>query len=256
MEAALLVARDLTEEGLMKAEAMRSSQLVAVGELAAGVAHEINNPINGIINYAQIILDEPDDPDNTDLLKRVIKEGKRIASIVSNLLDFSRRREDSPESVSISSIIENSLELVQHRFKNDMIQIILNLPEDLPLVYCNAPQIQQVLLNILSNGRYALNKKYATQDPNKIFSITGTSIQRNNKKYVRLILTDNGTGIEHDTIERVFDPFYSTKPTGEGTGLGLSISHGLMQDNKGLLHIKTTPGASTSLIVDLPVSKE
>ncbi len=256
MDAALLVARDLTEEGLMKAEAMRSSQLAAVGELAAGVAHEINNPINGIINYAQIILDEPNDPDNNDLLTRVIKEGKRIASIVSNLLDFSRRREDSPESVSIKTIIDNSLELVQHRFKNDLIQIILDLPEDLPFVYCNAPQIQQVFLNILSNGRYALNKKYAHQDPNKIFTITGEFLKRNDQEYVRLTLTDNGTGIEHDIIDRVFDPFYSTKPTGEGTGLGLSISHGLIQDNKGHLRIQTTPGESTSLIVDLPVSKE
>lgn len=135
-----------------------------------------------------------------------------------------------------------------------MIQLVLELPQDLPLVYCNAQQIQQVLLNILSNGRYALNQRYKIQDPNKIFRITGESVHHDKKDYVRLTLTDNGTGIEHDTIERVFDPFYSTKPKGEGTGLGLSISHGLMQDNKGLLRIQTEPGESTSLIVDLPVS--
>jgi len=256
MEAALLVARDLTEEALTKAESMRAAQLASIGELAAGVAHEINNPINGIINYAQIILDDPEDPENLDLLKRIIKEGKRIASIVSNLLDFSRRREDSAEIVPIHRIIDNCLELVQHRFKNDMIVINQHLPEDLPLVYCNAQQIQQVLLNILSNGRYALNKRYKSHDPNKIFTITGEPFQRDKKEYVRLTLTDNGTGIEHDTIDRVFDPFYSTKPKGEGTGLGLSISHGLMQDNKGLLRIQTEPGESTSLIVDLPVAKK
>lgn len=256
MEAALLVARDLTEEALTKAEAMRAAQLASIGELAAGVAHEINNPINGIINYAQIILDDPKDPENLDLLKRIIKEGKRVASIVSNLLDFSRRREDSAENVSIHKIVNNCLELIQHRFKNDMITIIQNIPDDLPLVYCNAQQIQQVLLNILSNGRYALNERYATHDPNKIFTIAGAPIQRDKKEYVRLTLTDNGTGIAHDTIDRVFDPFYSTKPKGEGTGLGLSISHGLMQDNKGLLRIQTEPGESTSLIVDLPIANE
>ncbi len=239
MEAALLVARDLTEEELNKAESMRAAQLASIGELAAGVAHEINNPINGIINYAQIILDDPEDPENPDLLKRIIKEGKRVASIVSNLLDFSRRREDSAEVVSIHKIINNCLELIQHRFKNDMITIEQDLPDNLPLVYCNAQQIQQVLLNILSNGRYALNKRYSTHDANKIFTITGEPVERDNKEYVRLTLTDNGTGIEHDTIDRVFDPFYSTKPKGEGTGLGLSISHGLMQDNKGLLRIQT-----------------
>ncbi len=255
MEATLLVARDLTEEELMKAEAMHASQLASVGELAAGVAHEINNPINGIINYAQIILDTPYDSENPVLLKRVIKEGKRIASIVSNLLDFSRRREDSPESVSIHTIVNNCMELIRHRFKNDMIQIVLTLPQELPHVYCNGQQIQQVLLNILSNGRYALNQRYKTQDPNKIFTITGETVVRDKIKYVRLTLQDNGTGIEHDTIERVFDPFYSTKPRGEGTGLGLSISYGLIRDNKGLLRIQTKPGESTSLIVDLPVTQ-
>ena len=255
-EAALLVARDLTEEELMKAETMRSAQLASIGELAAGVAHEINNPINGIINYAQIILDEPKAPDTVDLLKRVIKEGKRIASIVSNLLDFSRRREDSPETVSVQKIVDNCLELVQHRFKNDMIHITNDLPATLPPVYCNAQQVQQVLLNIFSNGRYALNERYPRSAPNKIFTISGESILHGKKEYVRLTLTDNGTGIEHDIIERVFDPFYSTKPKGEGTGLGLSISHGLIQDNKGMLRIQTIPGDSTSLIVDLPVSEE
>ena len=256
VEAVLLVARDLTEEDLTKAEAMRAAQLASIGELAAGVAHEINNPINGIINYAQIILDDPKDPENPDLLKRIIKEGKRVASIVSNLLDFSRRREESAEVVSIHKIVNNCLELIQHRFKNDMITIVQDLPVDLPQVYCNAQQIQQVLLNILSNGRYALNKRYKIRDPNKVFSITGEPVQRDNNSYVRLTLTDNGTGIEHDTIDRVFDPFYSTKPKGEGTGLGLSISHGLMQDNNGLLRIQTEPGKSTSLIVDLPVSQK
>lgn len=256
MEAALLVARDLTEEALMKAEAIRAAQLASVGELAAGVAHEINNPINGIINYAQIILDDPDDAETPDLLGRIVKEGKRIAAIVSNLLNFSRHHEESPETVAVQSIVRNCLELVTHRFKKDRITLTLQLPDDLPLVYCNALQIQQVLLNIISNGRYALNKKYKATDRNKQFSISGEEVEHDNATYVRLTLTDNGTGIEHGTIERVFDPFYSTKPKGEGTGLGLSISQGLIRDNKGFLRIHSEPGQSTSLVIDLPISDE
>ncbi len=255
-DAALLLARDLTEEEKIKAEAMRSAQLASVGELAAGVAHEINNPINGIINCAQIILDDPDDDESRELLRRVIKEGKRIASIVSNLLNLSRHNEESAKTVSIKKIIENCLELVRHRFKNDMIILDIQLPDDLPLVYCNAHQIQQVLLNILSNSRYALNEKYENAAPNKILTITGVKIERDKQPYVRLTLTDNGTGIEHDMIERVFDPFYSTKTKGKGTGLGLSISHGLMQENKGSLRIQSDPGKSTSLIVEIPISLE
>lgn len=252
-EAAILVARDLTEEEAMKAEAMRSAQLASVGELAAGVAHEINNPINGIINYAQIVLDSPGDPDNADLLLRIKKESKRIASIVSNLLDFSRRHEESPEEVSIQTILNNCLELMNHRFKNDMILLELQLPDDLPFVYCNSHQIQQVLLNILSNARYALNARFPGQDSEKKLTISGTTIKHADKTFVRTTLTDNGSGIEQDLIDRVFDPFYSTKSQGEGTGLGLSISHGLVHDNKGYLRINSKLGVSTSLIVDLPI---
>jgi PAS domain S-box-containing protein len=253
-EAALLVARDLTEEELMKAEAIRSAQLASVGELAAGVAHEINNPINGIINYAQIILDDPADSDTPDLLTRIIKEGKRVASIVSNLLDFSRRREESPEEVSIQKIVHSCIELVNHQFKKNMILLDLQLPEDLPLVYCNAQQIQQVLLNLLSNARYALNKKYPGHHPEKKIILSGEKVRLEKKEYVRIILTDLGTGIEHDVMDRLFDPFFSTKPKGEGTGLGLSISHGLIHDNNGYLRVKSEMGISTSLIVELPIS--
>ena len=254
-EAALLVARDLTEEELMKAEAIRAAQLASVGELAAGVAHEINNPINGIINYAQIILDDPADSDTPDLLTRIIKEGKRVASIVSNLLDFSRRREESPEEVSIQKIVHSCIELVNHQFKKDMILFDLQLPENLPLVYCNAQQIQQVLLNLFSHASYALNKKYPTMDSAKKITLTGEKVHLRKKDYVRLILTDFGTGIEHDLIDRLFDPFFSTKPKGEGTGLGLSISHGLIRDNNGYLRVKSELGISTSLIIELPVSE-
>ncbi len=255
MAASLLVARDLTEEELMQAEALRSAQLASVGELAAGVAHEINNPINGIINYAQIILDDPTDSDSPDLLRRIIKEGKRVATIVSNLLDFSRRRDESPEDHSIHKIVQNCLELVSHQFRNDQILFEFHLPPELSSVYCNAQQIQQVLLNILSNARYALNKRFPTQDPDKKIFLSGEEVEHENKSYVRITITDNGTGIEQDIIDRIYDPFYSTKPAGEGTGLGLSISHGLIQDNKGYLRIKSEFGSFTSLIVDIPISE-
>lgn len=255
-EAALLVARDLTEEEQMKAEAMHAAQLASIGELAAGVAHEINNPINGIINYAQIILDSPGDPETPDLLTRIKKEGKRIASIVSNLLDFSRRREESPEIVTVQSIIHKCLELVNHRFKNDRIILKLHLPDSLPPLFCNSQQIQQVILNILSNARYALNARFPHPDPLKQLNIKAETVNHGSEPFVRITITDNGTGIEQDLIDRVFDPFYSSKPKGEGTGLGLSISHGLIHDNNGYLGIRSELGTSTSLRVDLPIPSD
>lgn len=254
-EATLLIARDLTEEELIKAEAMRAAQLASVGELAAGVAHEINNPINGIINYAQIILDDLLDPDNIDNLHRIIKEGKRIANIVSNLLDFARRHEDSQAPAVLQNIITNCIDLMHHQLKKDCISLELDVPDTLPQIMCNAQQIQQVLLNIMSNAKYALNKKYPEPNPDKRITIHGTRISLKEKPYIRLTITDQGTGIEHDIMDRLFDPFFSTKPSGEGTGLGLSISHGLMLENNGFLRVSSEMGHSTSLIVDLPVAE-
>ncbi len=254
-EATLLIARDLTEQEMMRAESMRTAQLASIGELAAGVAHEINNPINGIINYAQIILDDPNDPDNRDNLYRVIKEGKRIAGIVSNLLDFARRSEESQISVQLHDILQNCLDLIRHQFKKDGIVLELDVDEALPSVLCNAQQIQQVLLNIMSNARYALNKRYPEANPDKRIYIHGEQVILNNKGFIRLTIIDYGTGIEHDIMDRLFDPFFSTKPSGEGTGLGLSISHGLIMENNGFLRISSELGHSTSLIIDLPIAE-
>ncbi len=142
-EATLLIARDLTEQEMIKAEAMHTAQLASVGELAAGVAHEINNPINGIINYAQIILDDPADPENQENLRRVIKEGKRIACIVSNLLDFARRHEESQTSVPIHDILNSCIDLIRHQLKKDGILLELVVAATLPPILCNAQQISR-----------------------------------------------------------------------------------------------------------------
>jgi len=253
--ATLLIARDLTKEEQMKAEAMRAAQLASVGELAAGVAHEINNPINGIINYAQIILDDPLDPDNHENLHRIIKEGKRIAGIASNLLDFARRPEDLQEPVVLQDIIKHSLDLINHQLRKESIILKLDVPENLPQIMCNFQQIQQVLLNIMSNARYALNKHYPEPNPGKQVTITARETHEKQRPYIRLTITDQGTGIEHDIMDRLFDPFFSTKPNGEGTGLGLGISHGLVLENNGFLRVNSELGHSTSLIIDLPIAE-
>lgn len=254
-EATLLIAKDLTEEEQRKAEARRAAHLASIGELASGVAHEINNPINAIINYAQIIIDAPDDPENKGNLQRIIKEGKRIAAIVSNLLDFARRHKDTPEAISLQNVIINCIDLIHHQLKQDSIILDLDLPETLPQIMCNSQQLQQVILNIMSNARYALNKRYPVPNPEKRIIIKGNPIILNHKTYIRLTIIDHGTGIEHDLMDRLFDPFFSTKPKGEGTGLGLSISHGLIMENYGFLRISSELGHSTSIVIDLPAVK-
>jgi len=253
INATLLLARNLTEEEVVRAEAIRASQLAAIGELASGIAHEINNPINGIINYARIILDEPEDPETAENLNSIISEGKRIAGIVSNLLDFARRREEILAPAQMEKMIANCHRLVAHLLNKDGIVCSVDIKEPLPPLMCNEQQLQQVVLNIISNARYALNQRYPKPCPAKQLEITGELISRNELPMIRLTFTDHGTGIAPEIRERLFDPFFSTKPKGEGTGLGLSISHGLVRDHGGYIRVQSNFGEWTKFTVDLPV---
>jgi signal transduction histidine kinase len=255
-EATLLVARDLTEEERHKAEALRAAQLASIGELAAGVAHEINNPINGILNYAQMLKDLAADNQSEEIISRIDAEGKRIASIVRNLLDFSRHRVEEPEPVDGAALLNDCLELVKHQLLRDHIIIEEAIDQDLPLIFCNPSQVQQVFLNIISNSRYALNKRYPGSHPNKKLHLSITPATEDKRPCIRFNLMDFGTGIEHHLINRVFDPFFSTKPNGEGTGLGLSISYGLIRDNGGSLRIKSLHNSYTTVTIDLPAAEK
>ncbi len=251
-QATLLVARDMTEEERHKAEAIRASQLASIGELAAGVAHEINNPINAILNYAQMLHDLTLDRQGAEIADRITSESKRIAGIVRNLLDFSRHRVEEPEPVDSRQLLEDCLELVHHQLLTDDIVMEIDFAKTLPLVFCNPSQIQQVLLNIINNSRYALNERFPQPHPQKKLVFSGSVTMQGTTPFVRLKITDFGTGIEHHVLDRVFDPFFSTKPDGQGTGLGLSISYGLIRDNGGYMRIKSRFNNFTSITVDLP----
>jgi len=254
-EATLLVARDMTEEERHKEEAIRAAQLASIGELAAGVAHEINNPINGILNYAQMLNDLNLDRQGEEIISRISVEGKRIAKIVRNLLNFSRHRVEEPVPVDSAELLNDCLELVIHQLNKDNIVVELFLEDDLPLVYCNPSQIQQVFLNVISNSRYALNKRYEGTDPKKKLVFNSSLVYNGNTPFIRVSITDFGSGIEHQQLERVFDPFYSTKPNGEGTGLGLSISYGLVRDNGGYMRVNSLYNSYTTITIDLPAAK-
>lgn len=254
----LILLRDITEEKTHQAETLRAGQLAAIGELAAGVAHEINNPINGIINYAQLLLDEAggNGPDK-EILGRVIKEGERIAGIVSNLLSFARqRKEESEELVGIGTVIDDSLALIKHHFLKEGIILTVEVPENLPPVQVNPQQLQQVVLNLLSNARYALNQRYPGRDDRKRLDIRCRTVTLNGNDYVQASFTDFGTGIPKNIIGKIFDPFFSSKKPGEGTGLGLSISYGLIKECKGFMHVESEPDRFTTMTIEIPVAEQ
>lgn len=255
----LILFNDISEEKAYQMKKIRTSQLASIGELAAGVAHEINNPINGIINYAQILVDDiGEDESLTPILDRIISEGERIADIVSKLLSFARHGDDEEQSYSeiyVQEVVDNSLSLLRHQLTKDGIIIAEDIPLDVPAVWGHSQQLEQVFINLLSNARYALNEKYEGTDPNKRIEVKVSTVEMLGTTYVRISIKDFGIGIPAEIAEFVCNPFFSTKKSGEGTGLGLSISQSLVKNFKGFFRINSEPGEYTTIMVDLPCFK-
>lgn len=256
----IITVRDITEDKIRKEEALRTGQLAAIGELAAGVAHEINNPINGIINYTQILLDDEEDQEednevHKDIMGRIIKEGERISTIVRNLLSFARQRDEVIEHIHISDIIKDSLSLLMHQLHKDSIQLAVNIPQDLPCLKGNPQQLQQVFVNLLTNACYALNQKFQGKNPDKRLEISSKVVKLEGRDFVRTTVTDWGTGISQDVIDHIFDTLFTTKPPGQGTGLGLNISKGLVRDHNGYLALASAPANQPSPLWIFPQRK-
>ena len=249
------LARDITEKVNLQAGAMRSRHLASLGELAAGVAHEINNPVNNIINYAQILIDEFEKEQRDDeIAQRIIKDGDRIATIVRSLLSFARIRKEEKNYIYLHEIFSDTLSLTSAQIRKDGIHLKVNMPSEFCKVPVHPQQIQQVFLNIISNARYALNQKYPGTHENKILEIACEKAVINNSPFVRIVFHDRGAGISSSIIDKVINPFFSTKPNRMGTGLGLSISHGIITEHGGKLIINSIEGEYTKIIIDLPTS--
>lgn len=250
------IVRDITERKLMEVETMRTAQLASIGELAAGVAHEINNPIMGVINYAQIILNRMQKQGGDSALpQRIIKEGQRIADIVSSLLYFARDASEKPEPVSVATILEPSLALMQKLFQQSGIKMEICISDTVAPVMVRPQKIQQVFINVLSNALYALNQRFPDFNNDKQFKIYAEEILDAGGVFLRVVFHDRGCGIEKACLEKICNPFFTTKPFGKGTGLGLSISHTIMKEHGGRLLFESREGEYTKVMVDLPVEK-
>lgn len=256
-EKLIVLQRNVSEKKRLEVETMRASRLASVGELAAGVAHEINNPINGVINYAQILLDGFDEQDREveDIPARILKEAERVASIVKNLLSFAREAKEEAAPEYIPDLIFDALELVGKQFAKDGIRLYVFYSAGLPKTVVNSQKIQQVFVNLLSNARYALNQRFPGFSSHKMLRIRAYEAIDKNQSWLRIEFIDYGVGMDQEMINRVCDPFFSTKPRGEGTGLGLSISYGIIKDHGGKLSFDSQPGSYTCARVDLPVER-
>lgn len=257
---ALSSGEDVTEQRLAEQERLaieshlrQGQKLESIGTLAGGVAHEINNPLTGIINYAQLIYDRIEDPKLREFAEGIIEEGNRVATIVKSLLSFSRQESERHSPAAMSDIVDVTLSLIGTVLRKDQIQLTVEISPDLPLLRCRSQQIQQVLLNLLTNARDALNERYPEFDEDKILRVTVDVIEREEQSWIRTIVEDHGCGIPASIVERIFDPFFSTKPREKGTGLGLSISYGLVREHHGRLLVESEPNTYTRFIMELPV---
>ncbi|MEW5948769.1 MAG: ATP-binding protein [Thermodesulfobacteriota bacterium] len=224
-------------------EVIRSEKLASVGRLAAGVAHEIGNPLAAIIGYVELLLQRAvSEEEERDFLGRIASELQRINGIIRDLLDFSRPSPQKIEGVSVNEVIEGSLSLLSHQKTMRYVHVQTDLQPDLPLARANAQQLKQVLVNILVNAAAAMPIGGDLRIKSGLKEIAENDEQQ---KYIVIDIEDSGTGIKSEDLHRIFDPFFTTKLPGEGTGLGLAISLRIMESFGGKITVESTIGKGT-----------
>jgi two-component system NtrC family sensor kinase len=236
------------------AKLRHSDRLASLGQLAASVAHEINNPVAGVLNLAmlmqRLLTDNGVPPerlaDFRRYLQQVVQETSRVGRIVSDLLSFSRRSQPHREPADLRAIATATLSLVAHKLKLGNIEVETIFPRELPLVLCDRPQMQQVVLNLVLNAAAAMQ-------PHQGGKLTLEAGTAPDGQSVWLRVTDSGEGIAPENLRRIFDPFFTTKPEGKGVGLGLSVSYGIVQAHGGDIEVQSTLGQGTTFTITLPV---
>lgn len=245
--------KDVTEKIRMEAQLMQSAKLAAIGEMAAGVAHELNSPMTVIIGNSQMILrDDHTDENNAELLRDVVNCGLRCKKIIQNLLTFSRQDQQPMSPTSLNNVVQRVLSLVKYQITRSNINIELDLDPNMPEVPANEHQLDQVLINLILNARDAVEKNI--QDK-KIIISTGYK-QSDSTGQVVVTVTDNGAGIPAENMMKIFNPFFTSKEASKGTGLGLSVSLGIAEAHGGTIDVFSKPGRGSSFSLVIPVEKE
>jgi PAS domain S-box-containing protein len=236
----------------MQRQLYQSSKMASIGELSAGVAHEINNPLNGIINFAQLLKDEeqPRSEFEQQMIDGIIDEGQRIAHIVRGLLTFARADAHELSQVHFADSLKTSIALFGRQFEKEDITVEIDLEPNLPFVRADGSRLRQVVVNMISNAYHALKAKPADSLERKLFRITARRAGKNGE-IVRVEFYDNGVGIKREVLSKVFDPFFTTRRETGGTGLGLSVSFGIIRDFGGTINVESEVGKFTRFIIEL-----
>jgi two-component system NtrC family sensor kinase len=240
-------AKDITAEKRVEHRIQHAEKLASLGQLAGGIAHEINNPLGVILCYADLLKSQlADFPQGFKDVATIEKHAVNCQRIVADLLEFARGQETARQPTDLNATIEEVVRMVEPQFRRQHCPIELDLAPGLPLAKIDANKMKQVYLNLLMNSRQAINGRGAIR--------IRTGFLKDDGK-VHITFSDNGPGIPPEIIDRIFDPFFSTKKTGEGTGLGLSVSYGIVKDHGGDIQVESKPGQWTRFTIELPVEE-
>ena len=230
----------------VKAQLMQSEKFSAIGQLLAGVAHELNNPLTTIMGFSEILLLRKCSPDNTrNYLEKINESSLLCKNIVQKLLAFSRKERSKQEYIQVNHVIESTLELKQHDFKVDGIQVVKQLADNMPSTMANFYELQQVFLNIINNAHQAM----------KMHAGTGTLTVKStfDEKVISINFLDTGPGIPEKNLQKIFEPLFTTKKRGEGAGLGLSICYEIIKKHKGDIFVANGQGKGACFVIELPI---
>lgn len=238
--------KDITMRKAMENQLLQADKLASLGQLSAGVAHEINNPLGLILGYTQLVLKETGTGEQLhEDLKIIEKHAMNCKRIVEDLLKFSRSIDTTKSSGNINELVNEVVGVVESNFELDNVHVVKELSQDLPPITMDSDKMRQVFMNILMNARQAI------EGTGTIKVSTSLSVENH---HVLISFEDTGCGIPDEIIHKIFDPFFTTKPTGMGTGLGLSVSYGIIQKHSGSIQVKSTPKKGTLFVIDLPIS--
>jgi len=247
---------DVTRRRQTEASLRHQQKMESLGTMASGVAHEINNPLMGMMSFSELLETRCSDPEAKEYAANILREGERIAHIIRNLLSFAREDKGSRHPAQMRDIIADSLPLVHNALLRSHVTLQQDYADDLPEIICARQQIQQVIVNLLMNARDALDIKYPQYDENKIIRINIRTVEKDERIWVRTSIRDHGAGISEASASLVFDPFFTTKSRDERTGLGLTISYGIIEEHGGTIFIESVEGEGSTVHFDLPTSNQ
>ena len=241
---AFFIFRDISELARLQKQLLQSEKLSSVGRLASGVAHEINNPLTGILTYGHFLKKKADEINLVqEYSEKIVNETMRCRKIIRGLLDFARQTEPEKKLTDINKIVKDTLILAEHQAAMKKVKILTELNEQLPMITVDANQIQEVFMNIVLNALDAM-------PGGGLLTISSNSIVAG--RYIEIKFTDTGCGIPTENLNKLFDPFFTTKKVGEGTGLGLSVSYGIIEKHNGTIEVQSEVGKGSTFAVKLP----